>query len=107
MHDMANKLQRNLNSLSVLLKAQQAHNESIGKLDPRIDSVLAYLSSDSCSMGLGWPRVIHDVLCETCEDWPAYYAGPMAQALCELAEGRKPSRDTLASLRRRMARYAA
>ena len=98
--------QCNLDSLSALLKAQQSHNESLGKPDPRIDSVLAYMASDAghCT---AWPCVMRDVLCEPRSDWPAYYGGPMAQALCELAEGRNPSRDMLASLRNRMRRKVA
>jgi hypothetical protein len=94
---MPNIMQTNLDTLTGKLRDQHGYVP-----DDRLQAALAFLAGENGS-GRGWPRVMREALIVT--DF-AYVISPLAQGVYELATTGKASRETLASLKKRMARRA-
>jgi hypothetical protein len=92
---MANIMQTNLDTLTGKLRDQHGYVP-----DGRIEQTLAWLASDDGDWP-AWPKVMREALCES--DF-AYVLSPLAQGVYELATAGKASKETLGSLKRRMAR---
>jgi hypothetical protein len=101
--DRMNVFQRNMDSLKAQLVEQQKHNELFGSADPRIARVLTYLAGDFNHPK--WPHAMRMAMIVSNErDFNDYVANPLAMAVLTVAEGGKPSREILSSIRNRLTR---
>lgn len=94
---MPNVMQTNLDELTGKLRDQHGYVP-----DGRIEATLAWLASDAGDYP-NWPRPMQHALCEA--DF-ARVISPVAQGVYEMATQGKASKETLATLKRRMKRHA-